>query len=290
MRALCEKIIPSVGCSWRYCLYELKSIPFHWHYHPEYEICLTLNAKGKCQVGDYIGEFGDLDLVILGPNLPHTWQSKPNAHGESQFVHVAQIPVRWVDEQVLNSEEGQSLVKLFQQSYLGVRFAEQTAHKAKELFEQMNNATPFERLILLFQILNLMAQDQKSKILATADTDQCSSSNDFNKDKFDRVVNYIYNHFTEELSATALAEIAHMSTNHFHRYFKRRMERTVNDFVNELRIAKACNLLINSNMPIAVISDQCGYNNISNFNRRFQAYKDCTPSAFRSRFKSKAMV
>lgn len=289
MRALCEKIIPSVGCSWRYCLYELKSIPFHWHYHPEYEICLTLNAKGKCQVGDYIGEFGDLDLVILGPNLPHTWQSKPNENGQSQFVHVAQIPVRWVDEQILNSEEGQSLSKLFQQSYYGVRFSKQTAFNTKQIFDEMELSSPFERLFKLFQILNLMATDKAQTLLATVDNEQCNN-NDFNKDKFDKVVNYIYDNFTEELNATKLANIAHMSTNHFHRYFKRRMERTVNDFVNELRIAKACNLLISSNMPIAVISDQCGYNNISNFNRRFQAYKECTPSAFRSRFRSKAMV
>lgn len=289
MRALCERIVPSVGCSWRYCLYKLNSIPFHWHYHPEYEICLTLNAKGKCQIGDYIGDFGNLDLVILGPDLPHTWQSKPNENGLQQLVHVAQIPVRWVDEYILGSTETHYLKKLFKQSSWGIKFSTQTAMKVKAFFEAMDLATPIERMIQLFQILELMAKDKDQTILATSDNEQANTV-DISRDKFDRVINYIYDNFTEDLSASTLANIAHMSTNHFHRYFKRRMERTVNDFINELRIAKACNLLINSSTPIAVISDQCGYNNISNFNRRFQAYKECTPSTFRSRFKEKSMV
>ncbi|CCQ12309.1 Transcriptional regulator of N-acetylglucosamine utilization, AraC family [Pseudoalteromonas luteoviolacea B = ATCC 29581] len=289
MRALCEKVIPSPGCSWRYCLYTLNSIPFNWHYHPEYEICLTLNATGKCHIGDHIGEFTELDLVILGPNLPHTWQSNPNSNGEEQFVHVAQIPVKWLEETVLSCPESSPLQTLLHKAKWGIRFSAESALLAKQAFEKMAQASPFERMLQLFQILQVMIEDKSAVQLATTDYHQ-STLLDNAKDKFDRVVHYIYEHYTEDLNARALAEIAHMSTNHFHRFFKRRMERTVNEFVNELRIAKACKLLISSNAPVSVISDQCGFNNISNFNRRFQAFKECTPSEFRTRFRKKAMV
>jgi AraC-like DNA-binding protein len=54
--------------------------------------------------------------------------------------------------------------------------------------------------------------------------------------------------------------------------------------VNQLRISKACSLLINTGIPIMTISDQCGFNNVSNFNRRFLQYKKMTPSLFRKNY------
>ena len=92
MRAMCEKVIPNSNSSWRYFKYTLDFIPFNWHYHPEFEICLTLNSSGVCHIGDYIAPYAELDLVILGPDLPHTWQSSVNDDDSLQVVHVAQIP------------------------------------------------------------------------------------------------------------------------------------------------------------------------------------------------------
>ncbi|WP_416143381.1 AraC family ligand binding domain-containing protein [Pseudoalteromonas spongiae] len=76
MRAFCEKVITPTDASWRYHKYLMPYLPFSWHYHPEYEICLTLNSKGMRHIGDHIEEYGELDLVFVGPNLPHTWQSE----------------------------------------------------------------------------------------------------------------------------------------------------------------------------------------------------------------------
>ncbi|OCQ21379.1 AraC family transcriptional regulator [Pseudoalteromonas luteoviolacea] len=288
MKAMCEKVIPSSNCSWRYCLYQLNEIPFNWHYHPEYEICLTLNSQGVCHIGDYIASFGDYDLVLLGPELPHTWQSKPNSDGSIQKVHVAQIPALWLEQQLRLNRELDSLRSLLFEAKCGLKFDIQVAKEAEALFIQMGDANPLERYVLLFNLLNLMASN----------TYQTLSSMEFNfsnqqdpaKDKFDRVINFIYENYTEHLSADILAEQAHMSTNHFHRFFKKRTEKTVTEFINQLRIAKACKLLINSQAPITVISDQCGFNNLSNFNRRFLALKSCTPSQFRARVQHKALI
>ncbi|PKG81520.1 hypothetical protein CXF85_18860 [Colwellia sp. 75C3] len=52
------------------------------------------------------------------------------------------------------------------------------------------------------------------------------------------------------------------------------------------RIGKACKLLIHTNALISVISDQCGFNNISNFNRRFLMIKGNTPKQFRKSIKA----
>ena len=64
MKPLCEKVIPDENSSWRYFRYEWDHMDLNWHYHPEYEICLTLNSYGMRYVGDHIARYGDYDLVM----------------------------------------------------------------------------------------------------------------------------------------------------------------------------------------------------------------------------------
>ena len=52
------------------------AIPFQWHHHPEYELTLTRNSRGQRFIGDHVAGYADFDLVLVGPNLPHTWVSE----------------------------------------------------------------------------------------------------------------------------------------------------------------------------------------------------------------------
>ena len=81
MKPLLEKVMPPEGASWAWLDRQLDdAIPFQWHHHPEFELTLTLNSVGQRFIGDHIGDYDDGDLVLIGPNLPHTWASrgKPN--------------------------------------------------------------------------------------------------------------------------------------------------------------------------------------------------------------------
>ncbi|MDP2634948.1 MULTISPECIES: AraC family transcriptional regulator [unclassified Pseudoalteromonas] len=289
MRAMCEKVIPNNNSSWRYCKYTLDYIPFNWHYHPEFEICLTLNSQGVCHIGDYIAPYGDLDLVILGPDLPHTWQSSPNSDNSVQIVHVAQIPKKWLSQHVTNHPELAVLEALLIASQRGVKFSRQTAVIAKQYFEKIEASEPFEQYLGLLALLREMSKERTTRMLSSS-TFSVSTITHQAHDKFDKVIDYIYQHYTDALSAEQLAIMAHMSTNHFHRFFKKRMERTLTEFINQLRIGHACKELINTNRSITAISDQCGFKNISNFNRRFLMLKDATPSEYRKRLRKKSLV
>ena len=280
MRAFCEKIITPSDASWRYHKYLMPYLPFSWHYHPEYEICLTLNSKGMRHIGDHIEEYGELDLVFVGPNLPHTWQSEANSDGTEQIVYVAQIPVKWLDNLAKTHVELQSLLTLLARSLKGIKFSISCAKKAKQLFEQMEQASAPVRMILLLQLFDEMQKDTDQQTLSSP---MFAFGKQMEQDsgKLNQVIEFIYQHYTDSLYADQLADLAHMSTNHFHRYFKQRTECTLTEFINRLRIGKACKLLVTSTSPISVISDQCGFNNVSNFNRRFLAIKGCTPRKFR---------
>src|SRR6187200_2471673 len=71
------------------------AIPFEWHHHPEYELTLTLNSRGQRFIGDHVGEYDDGDLVLLGPNLPHTWASREAVRNSEPHVAL----VLWFDSE-----------------------------------------------------------------------------------------------------------------------------------------------------------------------------------------------
>jgi AraC-like DNA-binding protein len=285
MKPMCEKVLPSDNCSWRFVKYSIPNIDFNWHYHPEYEICLTLNSQGIRYVGDNIAPYSQADLVIVGPNLPHTWHSKENSDVSKQIVYVAQIPLKWIHNVIDENIELNALTKMLKLSHRGIEFSHKSAVTAIEIFEKMQKASPLSRYVLLIQLLALMCQDKHTKLLSSNQYNYGSKEGS-ETDKLDKVIKYIQQHYTNQIYADDLAELAHMSTNHFHRFFKKRTERTLTEFINQLKIGQACKLLISSNSPISVISDQCGFNNISNFNRRFLKMKGHTPSQFRNSIKA----
>lgn len=280
MKAMCEKVIPSSDCSWRFVKYELPNIDFNWHYHPDYEICLTLNSKGLRYVGNSIEEYQDADLVIIGPDMPHTWHSSSNEDSSIQTVYVAQIPKDWINGVVEQHPELYLLKRMLGQSVQGIVYGNKVSLQAIEIFKNIEISSPFTRYVLLMSLLDMMNNDADAVVLAN-NYYSAENKSESETDKLDNVINHIYQHFTEFLCADELAKLAHMSTNHFHRFFKKRTERTLTEFINQLRIGYACKLLINSNLPISLIGERCGFSNVSNFNRRFLLLKNMTPSQFR---------
>ncbi len=279
MKPMYEKVLPTENCSWRYWLYALDEIPFNWHYHPEYELCLTLNSEGQRYIGDNIHAYGDLDLVLLGPKLPHTWHSQSLLRPGQHLTYVAQLPTGWIESLALMPEL-KPLGDLLQKSKRGVAFSLATAQACRTRFETMGDATPMQRLLWLLEILQLMCVDESARPISSEGYTPVNFP-DSSTEKIDKVIAYIHQHYTEGLSAETMAALAHMSTNHFHRFFKQRTEQTFTEFVNQLRIGRARSLLLTTDMPVANISYRCGFNNLSNFNRRFMQLKKCTPREFK---------
>ena len=93
---------------------------------------------------------------------------------------------------------------------------------------------------------------------------------------------FINDHLTEDFAELDLARIARLSPGAFSRRFRRHTGMALTAYVNRLRIALACQLLMGSErMAITEVCFAAGFANVSNFNRQFLALKGVTPSRFR---------
>ena len=285
MKAILESLLVPEGATWTYFHRRLKeSIPFNWHYHREFELTLTLNSQGQRYVGDTIESYGDGDLVLLGSNLPHTWMSQKKIDDTQPHVaHVFWIRAEWLDSLMETIVELRPLKTMLQRSTQGIVYSAATARKVRTVVERMDACTPAVRVICLIEVFAILAEDEKYRLLSMPAT-AAESIPASDRPRIDRALSHIHQNYQSDISIDELAKLAALSHSGFHRLFKRHTRQTVVEYLAQLRIGKACSLLISTDRPISWVAEQAGYTNISHFNRQFLTIKEMTPREFRRSF------
>lgn len=119
------------------------------------------------------------------------------------------------------------------------------------------------------------------RYLDCAQTVESAVSRQTSYERIRKSIDYIRQHYTEEISLEQLAALSCMSRTYFSRYFKETTGMTVTGFVETLRINRAqCEMGV-TGKPIAEICFDCGYQNISSFNVAFKKNCGMTPSEYR---------
>lgn len=98
------------------------------------------------------------------------------------------------------------------------------------------------------------------------------------------VLEYIANHYSEDISAESMAELANMSYSYFSRIFKQVMNKSFNDYLNYVRITEAEKLLASTDKNVTEIAYDTGFSSSSYFIKVFDKYKGMPPSSFRKKF------
>ena len=158
------------------------------------------------------------------------------------------------------------------------------SHKAslKLAFESLAKQSKLERFTSFLSILQLLSKAKKQALSSYVYKKQYSA--DEGKRMRD-VMSYTIEHFQETISLDQISEVASMTKNAFCKYFKKRTNKTYVQFLTELRIEHACKLLIQKrDASISDIAFECGFGNVSNFNRCFRKVKNCQPFQYRKQF------
>jgi AraC-like DNA-binding protein len=281
MKPYLEKVQTVPGASWAWLDRRLEDgIPFQWHHHPEFELTLTLNSRGQRFIGDHIGSYDDGDLVLIGPNLPHTWVSRePVADGP----HVAQVMwfhPDWAAALGATLVELKPVTALLQRAGRALAFSPDTAAVARQKIGALFARPPEERVLPLLDLLQFLATDESTALATVAAAVPAGTD----RTRIDRVLDHIHLHYAENVSIPVLADIAALSPSGLHRMFVRHTGSTLTGYVTALRIGEACALLSGTARPIAHIASDIGYESLANFNRQFRAMKAMTPRHYRNSF------
>lgn len=103
-------------------------------------------------------------------------------------------------------------------------------------------------------------------------------------ERLKQVLQYIHDHYPNKIQVSDLAGVLAMSEGHFCRFFKSIIRQTPIEYVNNVRINQAVQLLRSPDAKIIDISMDVGFDNPSYFIKTFKRFKMCTPSEFRSSF------
>lgn len=250
-----------------------------WHCHDEYELHLITATSGKVFVGDWIGQFQPGQLVLTGPRLPHNWVSMDLPEGgvlERDLV--IQFPHALIEAGSRSIPELREVLPMLERAKHGIEFF--GLHEmAREHWLRIKATRGLTRFGAFCVLMSELARCPDYRLLSSARLQ--SQDDDDQLEQINRIVNRITDHLADPLSAAELADELGMSQSRFSRFFRRATGNTFTDFINHVRVNRACQLLMESERLITDIGYEVGFNNIANFNRRFLDIKGMTPREFR---------
>ncbi|HEY8968831.1 MAG TPA: AraC family transcriptional regulator [Puia sp.] len=247
--------------------------------HINFEIALIENCSGKRFIGDHIEDFEGAELVLMGSYLPHCWQYyktvDPNIQPHAAIIHF--FP-DFMGRDMLSKPEAKGLNHLFDNASKGILFTGETLESARIVIQRMLFETGLSRVSSLLRLLDILARSTTSRVLSSPYYNTIETSAE--SKRLNQVFDYIFAHFKEEISLQEVADLLPMSTAAFCRLFKRKTNRTLTDFLKELRIGHAAKLLLEGKHNVTEACYDSGYNNISNFNKHFREIKGSSPRDF----------
>jgi len=220
-----------------------EEIPFQWHHHPEFELTLTLGSRGHRYIGDSIEPYGDNDLVLVAPNVAHSWSSRALLEGGGiHHAIVVWFTPQWI-EKVLAAMPELNPLSRFLAFHQGLCFRTQAVLAVKQRMLALPDAAPAQRLMGLLQILLILSADTQAVELATGT--RAHHHLHTIDPRILRVAEHLQAHFDGPVSLPALAQMAHLSTSALSRAFVRNLRMSVTQYVMRLRIGKACSRVTN---------------------------------------------
>lgn len=261
-----------------------ETFAFPIHVHAEYELNFVENAKGaKRIVGDSIEWIDDLDLcLIANQKLEHGWV---NGDCESKNIHeiTIQFPKEFFVESLLNKKQFHNLSIMFENAKRGIAFSREAILKVKNRLESLvENKEEFYSVTEFINIMHDLSLDADLRILSNRSFVNDKDSSESRR--IQKIIDYLNANFSTEISLSDVANHVGMTEVSFSRFMKKRTGKNFIEYLNDLRLGYAAQMLVNTNEYISEIAFKCGFDNLSNFNRVFKKRKGATPTEFRNNF------
>lgn len=262
-----------------------------WHFHPEIELIYIHKGRGTRFIGTDVHRFEPDEMFLFGSNLAHMWRCDPEyfREGAEQKAEVTIIYFHhdFLGDKFFNIPELKSIDLLLEKAKQGIKITGDTKTEVKNLMTQLSEAKGFERIIMLLTILEKIANSKEKRYINPVYHEEKIDPTEATR--LNKVFQYVSDNFQRKISLSEIASVANLSAKAFCRYFKSKTRKTFYDFLLEVRVAHACNLLLEKDMTIYEVCYECGFNNLSNFNRYFKKIMNKTPTGYKQEFANVAI-
>ncbi len=282
IKPIYERLSPDTGSSFLFRRITRKSRAILndgvWHYHPEYELAITLRSRGKRFVGYDISDYEEGDLVLIGESLPHCWITE---HRSEQLV--INFRKEFLGNDFFLKPEFEHIRLLLENSRKGVQFSGSVVKEARKMMLELENVSGFGRTISLLNLLDFLTKANDYHYLTSYDTTNNREGLKASK-RIEVVHTYILNNYRKEARIEPLCQELHLTKTSLCKFIKKYTKKTFTDILTETRVSEACRLLVTSDKYVSQISYECGFKNLSNFNRSFKKVVGQSPRSYRMRF------
>ena len=252
------------------------------HCHPNYEMNFVIKGSGTRHVGNNTEDFEEGDLILLAPGIPHRWENSSN----KQYPY-SSLVFQWQEEFLGNAgqfiPEFKNIRKLFDLSYKGIKFDKYIGKEIKNKQTDFLTLPPFEKLVLLLQLLNDMGQADEFKVLCDQDS---LLNNNVPNSRIKSVYQFTKEKYSEKITLAEVASLVNMGECAFSRFFSQTTKKPFFSFLNEYRTKMACKFLAETDMRSNEIGYACGYESLQFFYRQFMKYTECSPKEYRKKIQS----
>lgn len=262
--------------------YDLPYFDSPLHYHPEFELVLIINGTGKRFIGNVISDFSEGDLTFIGANLPHLFKNHPEYYDASSTLRAQSVVVQFLQEAIGSDfwklPQAKKLRKLLEVSKYGVDIVGKTKEYIIPKMISIVKMKGMERIICLLEILNCLANTGEFDLISSVDT---RGYDLLDAQRLNAVFEYMLENYHREIKLEEVAAISCMTRTSFCRFFQQRTKRTFSSVLTDIRLNQATKLLIESSMNVSRVGYECGFNNLSNFNRQFKKKFTLSPYYYR---------
>ncbi|MBO6524148.1 MAG: helix-turn-helix domain-containing protein [Balneolaceae bacterium] len=282
MKIFQEHVGLSQSCPFLIRVFNQVDLSYPFHAHKEaFELTITEGIEGTRMVGDSTERFSEKDIVLISPGLPHCWQDygiKPKGSHKVIVIHFL--------EELFTIQQASAphLTKIFdglKNSKFGLKLNKKGLEEAWEIVNELKEENNLSNYMRLLRLLHLFGESANTEKLCTEGYSHKEFKNE--EIRLTKALQFIQENYTRKLMIKEVSDHVHISPSAFSHYFKSRTLKSFSEYILELRLGRAAQLLQNSDLQISMIGFESGFHNSSYFNSAFKKKYDTTPMKFRKK-------
>lgn len=252
----------------------------YYHRHREFQISYVVQGKGSIMLGNLIRPCDKDEIFLIKPNEPHLF-FKDESLENNNTVHIIHLFFSLEKlKPFFDMTELAAVKNLFYHINTSKSLPAEYAAALKSLFISLDAEDGVVKLLKIIEVFRFLLSQEKHFVSIYSGLNKVTFQ-DSDGLRINAVIKHALENYKRNVTVEEVSTLIHMSPTAFCKFFKKHTKKTFVSFLNEIRIEKACQLLVNKRAEnISEAAYQCGFNTAVHFNRVFRGIMKTSPTEF----------